>query len=100
MRSRAQQVKSRAKSTIRRRAVPLMVVGMSGAMFTTVLVGPAGAAAKITPDKSYVLKSTAEAIHQLDPVTNIDTCNVNSMANIYDQLVRTTQSGQLAPGLA
>ena len=69
-------------------------------MFTTVLVGPAGAAAKITPDKSYVLKSTAEAIHQLDPVTNIDTCNVNSMANIYDQLVRTTQSGQLAPGLA
>ena len=47
-----------------------------------------------------MLKSTAEAVHNLDPVHDIDVCNVNSLANIYDMLVRTTQTGKLVPGVA
>ncbi len=51
-------------------------------------------------DKTYTIKTTAEAIHNLDPVHDPDVCNVNSLADVYDLLVRTTQSGKLVPGLA
>jgi peptide/nickel transport system substrate-binding protein len=62
---------------------------------------PAGSGAlPANADTGYVLKSTAEAIHNLDPVHDIDVCNVNSLANIYDMLVRTTQTGKLVPGVA
>jgi peptide/nickel transport system substrate-binding protein len=62
---------------------------------------PSGSgAAPANADTSYVLKSTAEAVHNLDPVHDIDVCNVNSLANIYDMLVRTTQTGKLVPGVA
>jgi peptide/nickel transport system substrate-binding protein len=72
---------------------------------TTVAGGPsaptgAAAGAPNNADTSYVLKSTAEAVHNLDPVHDIDVCNVNSLANIYDMLVRTTQTGKLVPGVA
>ncbi len=74
----------------------------AGSATTVVGAGPTTAtgAAPANADTSYVLKSTAEAVHNLDPVHDIDVCNVNSLADIYDMLVRTTQTGKLVPGVA
>ncbi|MCW2545964.1 MAG: peptide transporter [Mycobacterium sp.] len=51
-------------------------------------------------DSSAVLRATAEPVHVLDPVTDIDACNTGPMSGIYDVLIRTNADGSLAPGLA
>jgi peptide/nickel transport system substrate-binding protein len=79
-------------------AAPTAAAGAATA--TTSPAGSGSGSAPANADTSYVLKSTAEAIHNLDPVHDIDVCNVNSLANIYDMLVRTTQVGKLVPGVA
>jgi ABC-type transport system substrate-binding protein len=83
-------------------ATPTTVAG--GGTATTAAGTPSGTSGSgsvpANADTSYVLKSTAEAVHNLDPVHDIDVCNVNSLANIYDMLVRTTQTGKLVPGVA
>ncbi len=47
-----------------------------------------------------VVKSHLEALHILDPVHNVDQCNLNGLSNLYDNLIRTTQDKKLVPGLA
>ena len=51
-------------------------------------------------DASAVLRATAEPVHVLDPVTDIDPCNTGPLSGIYDVLIRTNPDGSLAPGLA
>jgi ABC-type transport system substrate-binding protein len=51
-------------------------------------------------DSSAVLRATAEPVHVLDPVTDIDPCNTGPLSGIYDVLIRTNPDGTLAPGLA
>ncbi len=46
------------------------------------------------------LRATAEPLHVLDPVTDIDVCNAGPMSGIYDVLIRQNEDGSLSPGLA
>jgi ABC-type transport system substrate-binding protein len=48
----------------------------------------------------FILKSHLEALHILDPVHDVDLCNLNGLSNLYDNLIRTTQEKKLVPGLA
>ncbi len=51
-------------------------------------------------DSSAVLRATAEPVHVLDPVTDIDPCNTGPLSGIYDVLIRANPDGSLSPGLA
>jgi ABC-type transport system substrate-binding protein len=51
-------------------------------------------------DGSAIIKATTEDFKLMDPVRNIDPCNVHAVSAIYDRLIRTTQKGDQVPGLA
>jgi peptide/nickel transport system substrate-binding protein len=51
-------------------------------------------------NQTATLRATAEPIHVLDPVTDIDSCNTGPMSGIYDVLIRQNADGTLSPGLA
>jgi len=77
-----------------------VALSVSGTLVAGLFVVDTAGAASSGSGGGRVIKTTAEAIHNLTPVTNIDDCNPNSLANIYDQLVRRMQTGKLVPGLA
>ena len=88
---------------MRRRVLPIVLA--TGALVvagcgSSSSGGGGGGAAGGGGNVAGTLRATAEPIHVLDPVTDIDPCNTGPMSGIYDVLIRQKEDGSLSPGLA